>query len=58
MKKYTDEEKDRIVEQLISTDEGRKYIVNLALKTGTMKELGEAIIKTIENFGESFKVSK
>jgi len=47
----TDEEKDELVARLISTEKGRKWLVNFARETGTMDKLSEAIIESIKNVG-------
>ena len=54
----TDEEKDELVARLISTEKGRKWLVNFARETGTMDKLSEAIIESIKNVGNKLIWSK
>lgn len=50
-KELCDDEKDAIVRVLISTPEGRAWIIDQAKKTGTMDKLGDAINQSIRNIG-------
>lgn len=46
----TDEDKCELIAKLISTEEGRKMIIDIAMKSNTMDKLYDAIIKCFENF--------
>ena len=52
MKEYSDEEKDAMVAKLISTKEGREWLVKFAKETGSLDKLGEAIIESIKLVGK------
>lgn len=48
-----DEEKDKLVAYLISTEKGRAFIVNIAIKTNSMDKLGKAIKESIDKVVEN-----
>jgi hypothetical protein len=45
----SDKEKDKLIARLISTNEGRQWIIDLAKKNGTLENLSKAIFESVEN---------
>jgi hypothetical protein len=51
----TNDDKDKLVSQIISTSKGRKWLVKLAKDNGTLDKLGEAIIASIDEMGNAYR---
>ena len=50
-----DDEKDKLISQIIATDAGRKWLVKLAEDNGTLDKLGEAIIASVNEMSNAYR---